>query len=130
MILLNLSHPLTTRQRYDIEATRGLEIGRIIEERVHLDQTQPFAPQIATFLDALSTKHELSSAEWQAKRILLVPPGHAPATAVLLAELHGRCGHFPELVRIRPADSTVAEPYQIAEIIPLQTIRDTARERN
>lgn len=121
MILLNLSHPLTTTQKQAIEQTKNRPITHLIEQMTHLDQAKPFAPQIRAIIDRLP----LDSAEWQSQRILIVPPGHAPATAVLLAHLHGRMGYFPEIIRIRPSDGN--EPYQLAEIINLQHIRDHAR---
>ena len=89
-----------------------------------LVQAQPFAQQIKQMVTATG----LTSAEWQGRRILIVPPGHAPATAVLLAELHGRMGYFPEIVRIRPNPDS-EEPYGVGELITLQTIRDKAHRR-
>lgn len=47
---------------------------------------------------------------------------------VLLAELHGRIGHFPTLIRLRPKPGPVTM-YEVAELLNLQTIRETARTR-
>ncbi len=121
MIVINFSHPLTDNQKQAIEQRKERQIDRLIEQMAHLDQTQPFAEQIRALVDEVG----LSSAEWQGKRILIVPPGHAPATAVLLAELHGRMGYFPEIVRIRPSES--AEPFEVGEITNLQSVREQAR---
>jgi hypothetical protein len=55
------------------------------------------------------------------------PPGLAPATAALLAELHGRMGYFPSILRLRPVSGTTPTRYEVAEIINLQALRDAAR---
>jgi hypothetical protein len=56
-------------------------------------------------------------------------PALAPAAAALLAELHGRMGYFPAIVRIRPVAGSTPPAYEVAEIINLQAVRDAARER-
>ncbi|WP_420632377.1 CRISPR-associated protein Csx15 [Candidatus Leptofilum sp.] len=124
MIIINFSgHPLTRSQQTAVSQHKGQPIDQLIDLLPHFDQERPFAPQIQKAINTIT----LTSAEWQQQRILIVPPGHAPATAVLLAELHGRLGHFPELVRIRPSDDDAPEPYEVGEIISLQQLRDDAR---
>ena len=122
MIVINFSHFLTDKQIASIEKIKGRRITTLIDQVIHFDQTQPFAHQIQERLKMAP----LSATDWQTKRILIVPPGHAPACAVLMAELHGRMGYFPEIIRIRP-DPDGAEPFAIAEIISLQAVRDQAR---
>src|SRR5205814_2912181 len=70
----------------------------------------------------------LSSEEWQTSPLLINPPGYAPAAFVLLAELHGRIGHFPSLIRLRPKSGPVTA-YEVAELLNLQAIREQARMR-
>jgi hypothetical protein len=55
--------------------------------------------------------------------------GNAPAAFVLLAELHGRIGHFPALIRLRPLPGSTPTTYEVAELINLQAIREDARRR-
>lgn len=125
MIVLNFSHPLTADQIATIETKLNLCVAKVCDVPCQLDNSAEFSPQIRTLLDGIT----LTSNEWQAQRILIVPPGYAPAAAVLLAELHGRMGYFPSIVRIRP-NHTAAEPYEVAEIINLQQLREkTRRER-
>jgi hypothetical protein len=69
----------------------------------------------------------LTPPEWQTLSLLLNPPGLAPLALALVAELHGRCGHFPALVNIRPVAGAVPPRYEVAEIVNLQALRDTAR---
>ncbi len=80
--------------------------------------------QIVAIVNAVG----LTSEEWQTRQVLINPPGFAPAAFVLLAELHGRMGHFPTLVRLRPKAGPVTV-YEVAELLNLQTIRETARTR-
>jgi hypothetical protein len=58
-----------------------------------------------------------------------VPAGYAPAWSVVLAELHGRLGYFPDLVRLRPAARQSKEKYEVVEIISLREIRNQARAK-
>ena len=53
---------------------------------------------------------------------------YAPAAFVLLAELHGRIGHFPTLIRLRPRSGPVTT-YEVAELLNLQAARDASRAR-
>ena len=69
-----------------------------------------------------------STYDWHKRDILINPPGYAPAAFVLLAELHGRIGHFPVLVRLRPKPGQLTT-YEVAELINLQAIREDARRR-
>ena len=44
------------------------------------------------------------------------------------AELHGRIGHFPALVRLHPKSGPLTT-YEVAELLNLQTVRDEAWTR-
>lgn len=125
MILLNYSHPLTDPQRAQIEAWTGQAIERVIAVPVHLDHARPFAEQAAELADAAG----LPPAVWQTAPLLVVLPGLNFAAAVLLAELHGRTGHFPPIVRIRPVPDSPTPAYEVAEVVNLQALRDEAREK-
>ena len=124
MLLLNFTHPLTDMQCAQIESLAGLPVEEIRTIHVQIDQEKPLEPQIIAIVDSVG----LSSNEWQTHPLLINPPGYAPAAFVLLAELHGRIGHFPSLVRLRPKPDPVTT-YEVAELLNLQTIRDAARER-
>jgi hypothetical protein len=124
MLILNFSHPLTPEQRAQIEALAHTSIEEIRTIPVQIDQAEPLEPQITAIVDVAG----LSSEEWQTRPLLINPPGYAPAAFVLLAELHGRIGHFPTLIRLRPKPGPVTS-YEVAELLNLQTIREEARKR-
>ncbi len=124
MLILNFTHPLTAPQRAQIEALADTPIEDIITIPVQIEQAEPLAPQITAIVNAVG----LSSEDWQTRVLLVNPPGFAPAAFVLLAELHGRIGHFPALIRLRPKPGPVTT-YEVAEILNLQAIREEARRR-
>ena len=124
MLILNFSHPLTEQQRTQIEELANTSIEEIRTISLQINRSEPLEPQITAIVDAV----DLSSEEWQTRSLLINPPGYAPAAFVLLAELHGRIGHFPTLIRLRPKPGPVTS-YEVAELLNLQTIREEARKR-
>lgn len=125
MLTLNFSHPLTADHLAQIEALTGQKVAEVRGEMAEFDQESPFAEQVR----ALAERVGLSPEEWQTTPLLVNPPGYAPATAVLLAELHGRTGHFPAVLRLHPVGGSVPTRYEVAEIVNLQQVRDDARTR-
>lgn len=124
MILLNFSHPITATQQGQIEAMTGQSIVRTIAVATQFDEQQPFPPQVA----ALLAQIDLTPDQWQSEPILVVLPSLNFIAALLLAELHGRMGYFPPVVRTRPVADSVPRRYAVAEILDLQGIRETARK--
>jgi hypothetical protein len=124
MILLNFSHPITQAQQAQIEALTGQSIAQTIDAMPHFDEQQPFGPQ----LQALLTQVTLTPAQWQSEPLLVVLPSLNFIAAALLAELHGRMGYFPPVVRTRPVADVLPRRYEVAELLDLQGIRETARK--
>src|SRR6266516_4508847 len=124
MLILNFTHPITNEQQAQIEALANTSIQEVRTIRVQINQEELLEPQITTIVDAAG----LSSEEWQTLPLLINPPGYAPAAFVLLAELHGRIGHFPSLIRLRPKAGPVPA-YEVAELLNLQEVREAARKR-
>lgn len=124
MILINFAHPLTDEQKEKIEKLAEKKVKRIIALPVQFDPGYPFRPQ----LDALMEKVTLSSEEWQTEPIIVNLPSLNHISALLLAEMHGRMGYFPPIVRIRPKADTTPVQYEVAEILDLRNVRDAARE--
>lgn len=125
MLILNYSHPLTPDQLSQLEALTGAAIAEVREITAQLDLEAPFAPQAVALADAA----QLTPEQWQTTPLLLVPPALNFAAVALLAELHGRMGYFPPVVRLRPVAGALPPRYEVAEIINLQAVRDTARKK-
>jgi hypothetical protein len=123
-ILINLSHPLTDDQLAQINAITHQEIDRVMAYDVYFDNEQPFVPQLYELMEHIP----LTSEEWQTRSILVNPPSLNIIAILLLAELHGRMGYFPPVIRLRPAPDVLPTRYEVAEILNLQSIRDKARQ--
>ena len=123
MILVNFAHPITAEQQARAEELTGRAIAEARDAICQFDNERPFAGQVAAQLDMVG----LSATAWQQEAILINPPGFAPVAAVLIAELHGRMGYFPAILRLRPIAGALPPQFEIAEIINLQAVRDAAR---
>ncbi|MBI5842855.1 MAG: hypothetical protein HZB19_22410 [Chloroflexi bacterium] len=125
MILLNFSHPITPEQQEQIESLIGQKIERIHHLPVQFDHAQAYLPQLGQVMEKLT----LSPQELQSAAILVNLPSFNAIAALVLAELHGRMGYFPPIVRMRPVEGAIPPRYEAAEILNLQTVRDAARTR-
>lgn len=123
MLLLNFGHPLTDAQLARIRELAGREVERIIAVPTQFDHARPFDEQVRELLATVP----LTPEQWQTTPLLINPPSLAPITAVLLAEIHGRSGYFPTILRLRPVANTMPPQFEVAELLNLQGIRDTAR---
>lgn len=125
MILLNFSHPFSNEQLQQLQELAAKKVDRVIEINAQIDPQQPIAPQVV----AMADRAGLSSTEWQSLPLVVNPPSLNISAAVLLAELHGRCGYFPAAVRLRPVPDSVPPRFAVAEIVNLQAVREQARGR-
>ena len=123
MVIINFTHPLTDAQLAQIADMTKAEATRVIQAMAQFDDQQPFAAQAAD----LVAQVDLSPEEWQTTPILVVPPALNFIAALVLAELHGRMGYFPAIVRLRPIADTVPRRFEMAEVLDLQGVRDAAR---
>ena len=123
MILLNFAHPLTAEHLEQVRLRTGQEIERTVPLPVQFDPDRPFEPQLRNLMDAVP----LSAEELQTQPLLVNPPSLNFITALILAELHGRMGYFPPVIRLRPVEGSLPPRYEVAEILNLQAIRDAAR---
>lgn len=57
------------------------------------------------------------------------PSGLNFSAVVLTAELHGRMGYFPAVLRLKPVPGSVPPRFEVAEILNLQAVRSEARAR-
>jgi len=125
MLIVNFSHPLTPDQLQQLAERCGRAIDRVIDVRVHFLQEEPFGPQAVAVVDAAG----LTGEAWQTLPLVIVPPALAPIACACLAELHGRTGHFPPIVRLRPRSGVTPPVFDVAEIVNLQELREAARGR-
>jgi hypothetical protein len=123
MLIVNFSHPLTAEQQAQIEALTGQKVEKMIAVPVQFNNEESFLPQ----LQKLMANLPLTSEELQTKPILVNLPSLNIISALLLAELHGRMGYFPPVLRLRPVSGITPPRFEAAEIINLQNVRDAAR---
>jgi len=124
-ILINFGHPLTDIQRQKIVELSNLEIEEALFVPTEFDYMAGFEEQVKKLVDEVG----LSAEEWQTKKILINPPSLNVIAMMLLAELHGRMGYFPSVVRLRPVLESIPTEFEVAEILNLQMIRDQSRRR-
>jgi len=124
MILLNFAHPLTTAQRADAERYSGQALERVIEVKTQLDHEQPFVAQVRQVVETVG----LTPEEWQTLPLVVNLPSLNVIAALVIAELHGRCGYFPAVLRLKPVPHATPPQFAVAELVNLQAVRDTARQ--
>ena len=127
MIVVNFGHPLTAGQVAAVARLAGQAVSEVRDEptQSQIDPARPLVAQAAALIDAIG----LPAATWQTAAIVVNLPGYAPTAAALLAELHGRMGHFPTVARLRPVAGDGPAVYEVAELIDLQAARGEARRR-
>jgi len=125
MQILNFAHPLTEEQLSRIEELAGAKITGVINIDSQIDTAKPIEEQIAAMLDRTG----LTSEEWQTKPLLVNLPSLNYSAAAMLAQLHGRMGYFPPILRLRPVTEGIAPRFEAAEILNLQAMRERAREK-
>ncbi len=125
MVVINYSHPLTAEQLQQLEKITGDKVERTIEIDAQIDPQKPLVPQVA----AMAERTGLAAKEWQTVPILVNPPSLNISAAVLMAELHGRMGYFPPVLRLRLVPGSLPPRFEVAEVINLQAVRDGARAK-
>ena len=124
MILINFSHPITPEQQAQIETLVKNTLEKIIVVPIHFDQDAPFLSQLRAALEPLP----FSPLEWQTLPLLVNLPSFNYISALTLAELHGRMGYFPPILRLKPVEGALPPRYEVVEVINLQAVRDEARK--
>lgn len=123
--LINFAYPLTDRQREQIEACLGAPLNMVVDVPVFFKTDEPFAIQMGCLLGELP----LSSQDWQSRALLVNLPSQPVIAALLLAEIHGRAGHFPTVLRLRLVEDNLSPIYELAEIVNLEAVRSSARKK-
>ena len=130
MIVFNFSHKLSEKSEQQLvdliniytETENPPQLAVYPLEKQY-DEELPFAKIAKEAVDDLS-KHVPG---WEQMPFLIVPPSLNFAAVAILAEIHGRVGYFPSVVRTRQIKGTISPEYEVVEILYLQEIRDQAR---
>lgn len=125
MLVLNFGHPLTVAQCTQIEKLVQRSVERVVEIGVQIVEDVPLSPQVTKIADLV----DLDSRQWQTLAFLVNLPNYSAVAACLLAEIEGRSGHLPAIIKTRRISSQLLTEYEIAEIVNLQVLRTTARTR-
>ena len=124
MILLNFSHPFTPEQITKIEELTNRKVEQVIALAIQFNHDEPFLPQLQEALRSVTFSPE----EWQTLPVLVNLPSFNYISALALAELHGRMGYFPPILRMKPVEGALPPRFEVAEVINLQAVRDEARK--
>lgn len=125
MILLNFSHPLARPQLEEIERLTGQSVTEQVDLPVQFENGAPFLPQLQALMERLT----VDPARLQTEPVLVNLPALNFIAALVLAELHGRMGYFPPVLRLRPVSGVMPPRYEVAEILNLQEVRESARRK-
>lgn len=123
MQIINFAHPITETQLAEIEALAGEKTTNVINIYSQIDPGKPIEQQIETMLDEI----KLTPNDWQTKPLLINLPSLNYSAATLLAQLHGRIGYFPTILRLQPNTGGITPYFEVAEILNLQAMRERAR---
>lgn len=124
MLLLNFGHRLREDVLKDIRRFIGKPLDSLLEFPVQFDHEEAFEKQVIALVDQVG----ISSKDWQTREILVNPPTHPLVALGVMAELHGRMGYFPAVVRLKPLTGSIPPNFVFAEIMNLQAMRDNARK--
>jgi hypothetical protein len=125
MILLNFTHPIPADQLERITQLTGQSVETVVALPTQFDHALPFIPQVEALIDQIA----LTPEQWQTAPLLVVLPSLNYIAATVLAELHGRMGYFPPVVRLRPVENALPPRFEVSEIINLQSVRENARKK-
>jgi hypothetical protein len=123
MLLVNFAHPLTPAQLDTVARLAGRPVERVIDVRVQFDNARPFAEQAHEAVASAG----LSTEQWQTEAMLVNLPSLNVIAALVLAELHGRTGYFPAVLRLRPVAGSNPPAFEVAEVLNLHAVREAAR---
>lgn len=126
-LILNLARPLTHSQLLKLQEllTALPEVIDLPGIPVQFANDRPLTQQVIEILDVAG----LTLEEWSSLSFIVNLPGLAAPAAAILAEIHGRSGHFPHIIRMTPSLEDKAV-FNVTEIVKLQNIRDDARTRS
>src|SRR5437588_4319860 len=123
MLVVNFGHVLTHAHLVAVERLTESAVSKVVEVKTQFDESRPFAEQARALVDSAG----LTPDEWQTERLVISLPSYNYAGARVLAELHGRTGYFPAVLRLRPVAGSTPQQFEVAEVLNLQAAREAAR---
>ncbi len=123
MLVLNFGHPLTRSNVTTLRKLLHIESLEIRQIKTMFDQGRSFVEQVHQLIDSVN----LTSEEWQTTPFIVNLPSLNVIAALVLAEMHGRCGYFPAVIRLKPVRNSLPARFEVAEVLNLQAVRDAAR---
>jgi hypothetical protein len=123
-LIMNFSgHPVHPTQKSAIEKLMHWQSAEVLDVPLgNVPEDHHFIAAIEKAVDKL----DISAKEWELPMVV-IPAGYAPVWSLIQPILHGRLGHFPDVVRLRPVDPLSGVRYEVAEIMPLQQLRHISR---
>lgn len=126
--VLNFSHPISDEQKVEVETLFGYEdlggeFGKL--DAVHFVEGLSRQYKYATAEDLVAAVREqvdaveLSPYDWQLRKVVVNLPAHSGGAMIALAEMHGRMGYFPTVLRIERAE----DGFHFTEAIDLEKLR-------
>lgn len=127
--VLNFSHPISDAQKVEIETLFGYEdLGgefgklhdavRFVEGLSRQYKYQTAEDLVAAVREQVDAA-ELSPDDWQLRKVVVNLPAHSGGAMIALAEMHGRMGYFPTVLRIERAE----DGFHFTEAIDLEQLR-------
>lgn len=123
MTILNLASQLSSDDVSAVAALSGRKPRRVVNVVPNFVESEPLGPQVRELLDGLG----FSSADWEKQSIILNLPPDPAASALIVAEIAGRRGRTPSVIRWRTAPG--GQGREPAEVISLHEIRKEARHQ-
>lgn len=123
VIIINFAEPL----RESKEELEEILDCRIREDIIDLQAKFDLKKDLESQVEELINKARLTPKEWQNEPIIVNVPHYHFATAIFIANLHGRMGHFPSILYNPPDRKAGATTYPVKGATDLQAVRDKAR---
>ncbi len=130
MKIVNFSHAVSLeqiaqlRENFDLEVT----VENVIGVKTDLDLAQPLGPQVVTLVDAVGW----GRADWETTPALVILPSHPDIAVLVAAEIEGRSGHLPDVLRRKPVkdEKSGMTRFEVVEITNPYAHRNEARRRD
>lgn len=120
VVVLNFSHPITEVQKGEIAGLLGVtpfdvKVREGLSKQYRYVTTLNLVEQVR---DQVADAR-LAPSNWQEKLIIVNLPAHSGGAMIALAEMHGRMGYFPTVLRIERAE----DGFHFTEAIDLEQLR-------